>query len=102
VNDFGFIHPKTNVYWPGALRRVLHRKNIMPITVLATVVAIPEFVVVVEAALKNMIPATRAEAGCLSYALFYSEEKIAHSILWKLMPMTLRWLSITSRLILPS
>lgn len=48
----------------------------MTTTILATVAAKPEFVRDVETALKKMIPATRAEAGCISYALFNSEEKV--------------------------
>lgn len=47
----------------------------MTTTILATVTAKPEFTRDVEAALKKMVPVTRAEAGCVSYALFASEEK---------------------------
>lgn len=47
----------------------------MTTTILATVTAKPEFAHDVETALKKMIPATRAETGCVSYVLFASEEK---------------------------
>jgi quinol monooxygenase YgiN len=42
---------------------------------LATVTAKPEFAPDVEGALKKMIPASLAEAGCISYALFRSEDQ---------------------------
>lgn len=48
----------------------------MSTTILATVTAKPESTRAVETALKKMIPATRAEAGCVSYALFASEDRI--------------------------
>lgn len=47
----------------------------MATTILATVTAKPECTADVKIALRNMIPATRAEAGCISYQLFSSEEK---------------------------
>lgn len=48
----------------------------MTTTIFATVTAKPEYARDVETALKKMIPVTRAEAGCVSYALFASEEKV--------------------------
>ena len=47
----------------------------MATTILATVTAKPECTADVEIALRNMIPVTRAEAGCLSYLLFRSDEQ---------------------------
>lgn len=53
----------------------------MTTMIFATVVAKPEFTHDVESALKKMIPATRAEAGCVSYALYASEEKVGTFLL---------------------
>lgn len=47
----------------------------MTTTISATVTAKPEFLLDVDVALKKMIPATRSEAGCVSYALLGSEDK---------------------------
>lgn len=47
----------------------------MTTTILATVTAKPEFASDVESALKKMVPTTRNEAGCVSYALFSSKDK---------------------------
>lgn len=47
----------------------------MATTILATVTAKPECTADVEIALRNMIPVTRAETGCISYLLFRSDEQ---------------------------
>ena len=47
----------------------------MATTILATVTAKPECTADIEIALRNMIPVTRAETGCISYLLFRSEEQ---------------------------
>lgn len=47
----------------------------MPITILATVRAKPQFFTNVEAALMAMVPTSRAEAGCSTYLLFRSEQQ---------------------------
>jgi len=46
----------------------------MSTTILATITAKPEFTGEVEAALRKMVPATRAEAGNISYELFRLKE----------------------------
>lgn len=46
----------------------------MTTTIFATVEAKPDAFSHVEAALRKMIPATRAETGCIRYELFVSEE----------------------------
>lgn len=47
----------------------------MTTTIFATVEAKPEAASLVETVLRKMILPTRAEAGCISYALFRSEER---------------------------
>lgn len=47
----------------------------MATTIMAIVTAKPECAADVEIALRNMIPVTRAEAGCISYLLFRSDEQ---------------------------
>jgi quinol monooxygenase YgiN len=47
----------------------------MTTTIFANLEAKPEAVSQVELALRKMVPASRAEAGCVRYQLFRSEDK---------------------------
>lgn len=49
----------------------------MTTTIFATVEAKPEFTTDVETALRKIVLPTRAETGCISYALFGSQEKVS-------------------------
>lgn len=53
----------------------------MTTTIYSTVQAKPEYTGQVLAALKNMIRPTRAEVGCVSYALYQSDEAATFCLL---------------------
>ena len=49
----------------------------MTTTIFATVTANPEFTSEVEAALKAIVPLTRAETGCIRYELFRADNDLS-------------------------